>query len=359
MRAVARLSAILLIVSSGAAGYCATMYSITDLQTLGGSSSRAFDINGAGMVVGEAQTASGDPHAYLWHNGGMTDLGTIDGYYSSASGINDLAQIVGYSHAGTDPHAFVWENGTMTDLGPFGNLLRTTAQAINNLSLIVGKAFPSTSQGSGGQKAFLHKDGNMIDLGNLGYTSDFAAATDINNSGQIVGKANTASGESHAFLWEDNYMIDLDTLGSSYSVGTAINESGQVTGYRDVNGGSGTHAFLWQDGVMVDLGTLAGSFSYAYDVDNYTRIVGESDDRAFLWQSGVMIDLNDLIPSDSNWTLLSAQAINDKGEIVGYGINPKGDERAFLLTPLGIAMPEPGATMVAILTLVFISYRRR
>jgi hypothetical protein len=45
-----------------------------------------------------------------------------------------------------------------------------------------------------------------------------------------------------------------------------------------------------------------------------------------------MTDLNALIPADSGWELIRAEAINARGEIVGWG--KKGAKiRAFLLTP--------------------------
>ncbi|HEY3701676.1 MAG TPA: hypothetical protein VGL32_05420, partial [Acidimicrobiales bacterium] len=45
-----------------------------------------------------------------------------------------------------------------------------------------------------------------------------------------------------------------------------------------------------------------------------------------------MTDLNSLIPAGSGWVLDQARAINDAGQIVGWGtIN--GHEHAFLLTP--------------------------
>ena len=52
-----------------------------------------------------------------------------------------------------------------------------------------------------------------------------------------------------------------------------------------------------------------------------------------------MTNLNSLIDPGSGWGLYSAQAINDNGQIVGYG-NFAGQTEAFLLTPV----PEP-ATM--------------
>jgi probable HAF family extracellular repeat protein len=90
-------------------------YSITDLGTLGGSSSIALGINSCGQVVGEAETDTGAPHAFLWEDDRMIDLGTLSGanQSSTASGINSRGQIVGRSDTDTDPetgegHAVLW-----------------------------------------------------------------------------------------------------------------------------------------------------------------------------------------------------------------------------------------------------------
>ncbi len=45
-----------------------------------------------------------------------------------------------------------------------------------------------------------------------------------------------------------------------------------------------------------------------------------------------MLDLNHLIPANSGWLLQFANAINDQGQIAGYG-TLNGQTEAFLLTP--------------------------
>jgi hypothetical protein len=46
-----------------------------------------------------------------------------------------------------------------------------------------------------------------------------------------------------------------------------------------------------------------------------------------------MLDLNTLIPPGSNLQLVMATSIDDHGEIGGQGVDPNGDNHAFLLTP--------------------------
>lgn len=47
------------------------------LGTLGGANSWAADLDSTGRVVGRAETATGEVHAFLWENGEMRDLGYV------------------------------------------------------------------------------------------------------------------------------------------------------------------------------------------------------------------------------------------------------------------------------------------
>jgi probable HAF family extracellular repeat protein len=130
-------------------------------------------------------------------------------------------------------------------------------------------------------------DAPATDLGSLGGAD--SRATSINNSGHVVGVAQTASGTDHAFLWTPtSQMRDIGTLGGDLSVARKINELGEVVGDSYVIGNSIHHAFLWTEGGgMQKLAGLSGSGS-AYGINRSGQVVGWSQniqgfDRATGW----------------------------------------------------------------------------
>jgi probable HAF family extracellular repeat protein len=107
------------------------------------------------------------------------------------------------------------------------------------------------------------------------------------------------------------------------------------------------HAFFYDGTQMNDLGTLGGTNSFAWALNDSGQVVGRSDiaggaQHAFLYDGTGLHDLNALIPPNTGWVLQVAEAINDAGQIAGYGTF-NGQTEAFLLTPLGASSPAPPA----------------
>src|SRR5439155_16228066 len=94
---------------------------ITELGTLGGPTSSASGINNLGQVVGEADLSPNLPsdHPFLYSGGVLMDLGTLGGDRADATAINDQGKIVGESAVDASPywHAFLYSGGVMKDLG--------------------------------------------------------------------------------------------------------------------------------------------------------------------------------------------------------------------------------------------------
>ena len=323
-------------------------YSVIDLGTLGGNRSAAYGINDSGQVVDQSKAEDGFWRGFIWENGMIKNLEVGGRKGSYAYDINSRGQVVGFmsTRGGAAGHnrAFVWENGKA--VLPKGIGEGTVARAINNAGDIVGSSW--TSKGfdlslESRIHAVLWREDQVVDLG---ATGDNSIANGINDKNQIVGRFDPSLDPnsdtvvfSRAVLWENGKAVVLPAISNNAAEALAINNEGQIVGYCQDESGSG-HAILWQGKKMIDLGTLGGESSIASNINQIGQIVGESyyakgvyKKHAFIYENGKMTDLNDLIDKNSGWELSAAYDINSKGQIIGNGINPAGQQRGFLLTP--------------------------
>jgi len=261
----------------------------------------------------------------------ITDLGTLGGNYSRATGINDLGQVIG----NTNPYA---DNA--------GHAFRTAPNSPIN---------PATD-----------------DLGSLSNSYNYGCgAGGINNLGQVVGTCSAPShspiGDYHyAFLTAPNSPINpaTDNLGSlgrrPETTGTSVNDLGQAAG---ISGGDPANAFRTAPNSPIDpitdnIGSLRGgsmysfggvyyyaSLNYANGINNLGQVVGYSSTdsgEAHAFRTAPNSPINpatDDLGTLGGEGLLSgnraseANAINDKGQVVGNSQTVSGETHAFRTAP--------------------------
>lgn len=198
-------------------------------------------ISGLAQVVGQNGIDFGSGHATSWKSGLTKDLGPADAmgfphfYVSSANGVNDLGQIVGW--ATTAPvydygqdcyfdsstsvcpmHAVIWsESGVMSDLGTLPGDIVSMALKINLFGQVIGSSgnaivapspegnpaisFVGPLQVTGRPFIWSERSGmrdlNTLIRGNSNWVLN--SVSDINIWGQIIGSG-TLKGEQRGFL---------------------------------------------------------------------------------------------------------------------------------------------------------------
>lgn len=342
----------------------AALYSITDLGAFStDKSSYAKSINNYGQIVGYSYNASGTKYAFLWdtHNGIKyinNDLYDCD----SVIDINDSGDIVAHVRSvgmtfGNGKFVYRKHDSSMISIN---NQELFAPYALNNNGIVVGRlgvlthssykwtneaGFQSISgiQSDAMQASAVAISDNGYIGGNVGsygyvltpngayYQVSFDGVSDINNQGQAITGVNKSIipgflAQYHcATLWSlATGNIELDVL--------------ENTGYRR------TESYA---NAINDEGIIVG---YYNDCDNVAN-----SRRACIWLDNNMLDLNSLLDaSGEGWKLTSAVDINESGIIVGYGTNPDGISRGFVLTPV----PEPTMCGMLLLGVLVISKRR-
>lgn len=175
----------------------------------------------------------------------------------------------------------------------------------------------------------------------------FTIATGINNSGQVVGimQLNGGTGGSEdveGFVYTAGTLNPVAPMaGYLYSAVSAINNLGEITGTNST--GFATTSFSQTATQTTNLGTLGGDSSTATAINSSGVIVGQSytttpaQTEAFVYSNGVMTGLGFNGGNNS-----AAYGINDSGYIVGSYQDASNVTQAFVYDPSNQEMTNIG-----------------
>ena len=284
-------------------------------------------ISPSGVVAGITEAH----RAVVWsRESGIRELAVPEGFhYTEPVAITRPGGIVvnAFDAQTRVRRAFVYSNSSVTALP--GN--QTFAHGVSPSGLIVGEWVPD---GKTRSDAVYWNNSGPHSIG-LCCGGTIKAA---NKAGDVIGDAYDVQGRYHAFVWRPSHGQRMVGPAEGYSSAVAINDAGHIL--LQV----GSDGYLGQAGSLQRLELSSKFYNSVRAMNNCDFVAGgygpDSDhDRAFVWTAtGGFQDLNSLIPSDSGWTLESATAINDRGEIAGRGdfhraTSGHDDDRGFLLIP--------------------------
>jgi len=172
----------------------------------GDTSGAATAINDNGQIVGisgicdQAVGRHTAKHAVLWENGGVTDIGNLGAqWWNTPTAINQHGDVVGFAGdpafvEGNILHAFIWtkDNGIKALKPLRGRVpqhVDSEAYGINEASQVVGVSCDAEQNDC---RAVIWDHGVYpTDLNDLkgDYSAFLALAKDINNKGEITGRA--------------------------------------------------------------------------------------------------------------------------------------------------------------------------
>lgn len=200
-----------------------------DLGSFGGHLSVATSINNFGDQIVGFSSLPGETQvrAFRYYSGALHTFNTLPGATQSYPyDISDNGYIVGAAVAGGPARPFRFRNFGVEALSLPAGVRTGAANAVNNIGAAVGTYEIDLATGS--FAAVLWRvSGQRVELGNLGGSTAYAAAHDINNLGQIVGTSLAPDGMA-AFLWQGGHLYDLRSLVSPEFAGIRLISAGAI-----------------------------------------------------------------------------------------------------------------------------------
>jgi hypothetical protein len=318
--------------------FSAERYEVTPLPFIPFSDTGGEALNNNGMVAGGIANSDGSVSLAEWTNGVLTNLGVppglpnVDFNTPRVFGLNDCGAVVGTirTSAGNLPsRSFIYDRGCFTVL-PLADPthLGGAAIGINNRGDVVGYDHTSGNRIVG----WLWSDGTYS---SLPVSGTHTAALGINSSGTIIGNRRLRlirrllTGQLRS-TGERGYVLSDGTTQHLTGFVNAINDLGEAAGGSSSDGQS--MAAVFKNGiatVILDMPSSAVGINSAASVVGSCQPDGNKRRHLFRWSSNS--GAFDLTPD--SYVSAEAAAINDRGDILGFGETGSGESRYFLLTP--------------------------
>jgi len=252
--------------------------------------------------------------------------------------VNNLGQFVGAEQAAAGLHA-IFHDGTglrlLDPAGVVGQSSMSQAFSINNRGEIAGEY----QDAAGAVHGFVaHADGTITQIDFPGGVG--SQAFGINDEGTVIGVYNDAAQQAHAFVLRAGQYASADLPGG-VTTPFSINDRGQIVGQLVKTQGTFGFGYLQEPEGTLTLTTAPGSLpegTFFISINNLGQILGAYQtatvaQQNFLDTAG-FFQLFD-IPAQFGATALSAQTINDPGEIVGFYTDAGNVNHGFVAIPVG------------------------
>lgn len=319
-------------------GFAHQRYEVASLPFIAFSGTGGEALSHTGAVVGGISHPDGSVSIAQWLKGELTDFGTPPGLPNRdfsrprVFGVSNSGTIVGTIHtpaADLPSRAFTCDRGRYRILplmDPTG--LGGAAIGVNSRGDVVG--YEHTS--SNGTTAWLWSDDAYSRLPISGTST---VAFGINSAGTIIGNRTLGllrrllTGRFH-HTGQRGYVLRRGTVQHLNGFAYAINDLGETVGGA-ISGGRAV-ATVFRNGIstfILDLPSAAVGINSAADVVGFYQPAGCDSRRLFIWSASC--GAFDLTPD--GYRFAQAAAINDHGQVLGFGETPDGERPYFLLTP--------------------------